>query len=129
MFRNKERERRLQSEIDRQTAVISTLQDQIDRMADLLAESSGKFDALLESHSLLLAAHKDTLDALQVKENELKKLTEVPAASTFSQYPIHVPEWEENASYQLEQGLIDEDQYREILREAGLAPNIEVDVS
>ena len=120
---------RLQAEISRQSAVITTLEDQIDRMADLLADANGKFDALLESHQLVLLAHRDAAEQLKATQNELEKLRTLPPAPTFGSMPLHVPEWEEDAAHQLEQGLIDKEQYAAILREAGLAPNIEVDLS
>ena len=117
------RERRLQAEIAKQLAVITVMEDQIDRMADLLADSNGRFDALLESNSRVLAAHTSALALLE------KKTTVEQAEPAWSPFPLHVPEWEEDAAHQLETGQIDEEKYQAILKEAGLAPNIEVDLS
>jgi hypothetical protein len=119
-FRNKERER-LQEELIRKDTAMSVLEDQVERMADLLADSNDKLGSLLEAHRTLLEDHRDL-------RRELKEAREVvPVAPTYSVEPLHVPEWEEQAAFDLERGNIDMDMYNEILRNQGIDANVEID--
>ena len=120
LFGDKGRER-LQEQVIRQDSAIAVLEDQVERMADLLADSNDKLGSLLEAHRTLLEAHRDL-------ERELKETREViPVAPTYRQESLHVPEWEEQAAFDLERGNIDMDMYNEILRNQGLDVNVEID--
>jgi hypothetical protein len=120
LFGDKGRER-LQEQVIRQDSAITVLEDQVERMADLLADSNDKLGSLLEAHRTLLEAHRDL-------ERELKETREViPVAPTYRQETLHVPEWEEQAAFDLERGNIDMDMYNEILRNQGLDVNVEID--
>jgi hypothetical protein len=119
-FKDEGRER-LREQVIRQDSAISVLEDQVERMADLLADSNDKLGSLLEAHRTLLEAHRDL-------ERELKEAREVtPVAPTYRQSTLHVPEWEEQAAWDLERGNIDMDMYNEILRNQGLDVNVEID--
>lgn len=120
LFGDKGRER-LQEETIRKDVAIAVLEDQVERMADLLADQADKLGTLLEAHRTLLEAHRDL-------ERELKEAREVvPVAPTYGVQPLHIPEWEEQAAFDLERGNIDMDTYNQILREQGLDINVEID--
>lgn len=72
---------------------------------------------LTDAHRILLEQH----GALQ------RKLDERPAAQ-FAQGPLYMGEDEEDARFALEQGLIDQDQFEDVLRQANLL-NTTVEIS
>ena len=112
---------RLQAEVDRQTAVIGILEDQIERLFDLLASSNEERSTLLDAHRSLLEAH----ERVQKRLDESTAL--VPAPRMVGNVPMHIPEYEEDARIALENGDIDKEMFNNILREAGFE-NTEIDL-
>lgn len=49
--------------------------------------------------------------------------------SFFGNVPIHVTELEEDAKYKLDAGFINEEEFKDILEEAGLDPRIEIQLT
>ncbi len=111
--------RRRDEERERLLVTVSVLEDQIERLADLLADSHGKFDELLEAHRTLLETHRE----LQAK-HEVAAQAAMPA---FSNQPLYISEEEEDAAFADTQGAIDTELYKGILDAAGF-PNTQVEV-
>jgi hypothetical protein len=91
-------------------------------IADLLSQALGEKEELLASQRSMLAL----IERLQTKVDELEAALEearntLPASvSMLGGVPLHVSEDEEEAKWQLENGLIDKKMYNDILEEVGL---------
>lgn len=85
-------------------------------------------DKLLKQLSEVTDAHRSLLDAHREQAEVLERVRTVQPVSVPMQgnVPLWMPEAEEDARFQLENGLIDKQLYNEILEEIGLEPNTEV---
>lgn len=113
--------RRRDEERERLLVTVQVLEDQVERMADLLADANGRTDELLEAHRTLLETHRE----LQAKLNETVAAT--AALPSFSNQPLFLSEEDEDAQFVESQGAIDGDLYRGILDAAGF-PNTNIEV-
>ena len=50
-----------------------------------------------------------------------------PEIPMWANVPMHVTDDEEDAKWQLDNGLIDRNEYEKLLEEVGLAPNVEIE--
>lgn len=101
-------------------AVRDLLEDQVEKLMDQLSVKSDTLSDLVEAHASLLERYREQAAALE-KAREVQ-----PVPSWTANVPLHVSEDEEEAKWQLENGLIDDKMFNEILEQAGLEPRIEV---
>lgn len=100
-------------------AIKDLLEGQIEKLVDQLS-------VLNDAHADLVTAHSSLLDAHREQAAALRQVREVqPVTSWNANVPLHVSEDEEEAQWQLENGLIDREMFNAVLEEAGLTPNIE----
>jgi DNA repair exonuclease SbcCD ATPase subunit len=119
----KERLGRVEARLDAYTEQFrNVLIAQTDELSDLLSQALGEKEELLASQRSMLAL----IERLQTKVDELEAALEearntLPASiSMLGGVPLHVSEDEEEAKWQLENGLIDKKMYDDILQEVGL---------
>lgn len=108
---------RLQGESDRQMAVIGVLEDQIEKLFDVLASSQDEKESLLEAHTKLVDAHRE----LQAQYEAARRIQ--PVVPMGANMPMFVPEYEEELEWARDNGLIDENQLKEMLESAGFENN------
>lgn len=104
---------RLQGEVDRQMAVIGVLEDQIEKLFDLISGAANEKELILESHNKLVDAHRE----LQAQYDNTRKIQ--PVVPMAANMPMFVPEYEEELEWARDNGLIDEKQLKEMLDAAG----------
>lgn len=104
---------RLQGEIDRQMAVIGVLEDQIEKLFDVISTASDEKQSLLEAHNKLVDAHRE----LQAQYDETRKIQ--PVVPMVAGAPMYMPEYEEELEWAKNEGLIDDKQLKEMLDVAG----------
>lgn len=96
---------------------ITGLQDQIEKLWDMVETAHGRYDELLEVHNKVVEQFRVELDR---RENLRKQLETASQPVPMSSYPLYMSETEEDARYQLENGLIDRQLYEDILAETNL---------
>lgn len=106
--------RRRDEERERLRITVGVLENQIERMADLLVDANDRFTELLGAHRTLLETHREQQAAQ-------------PDMPAFSNQPLYLSEDEEDAAFAESQGAVDAELYKGILDAAGF-PNTEVSV-
>lgn len=112
MFRRRDEER------ERLRITVGVLEDQIERLADLLVDANDRFTELLGAHRTLLETHR---------EQQASVPTE-PTMPAYSNQPLYLSEEDEDEQFAASQGVVDSELYKGILDAAGF-PNTEVSVS
>lgn len=98
------------------------LEGQVEKLMDQLSVKQDALDSLVTAHASLL-------DQFREQSKDLKEArTQPEQVSWMANVPLHVSEDEEEARWQLENGLIDRELFSEILSEVGLDPNIDIQV-
>lgn len=99
---DKEAQARLQKELDASSSVIDVLHGAVTAFRT-------NFESLLEAHTALVKAHDELLR---------QKAEQTPPAM-WANVPLHVPEYEEDAQWALDNNLVDKKLYQDILDAAG----------
>lgn len=108
---------------------VKILHEELEVTRDRLESVQAAHDSLTEAHTSLLKVHGEQTAKLAQAHERIEELLQPPEqpVTWVGNAPIHVSEDEEEAQWQLENGLIDKGMYEEILKEVGFQnPTIEV---
>ena len=100
---------------------VESLREELELARDRCESLQGAHDSLTESHRSLLEVHREQTEDLKRANERIEELLKPPEQPvTFvANAPIHVSEDEDEARWQLDNGLIDQEMYNEILKEIG----------
>jgi hypothetical protein len=132
MFKQMKERVRLEAELAGAKALaehqVETLREELEVTRDRLESVQAAHDSLTEAHRSLLEVHREQVADLIDRVKKVEAMTIQPVSFEGPVTSLHVPEDEQEAQWQFDQGLIDRGLYNEILEEIGFQnPTVAID--